>query len=437
MMKFGKFSGKRICVATSGGQDSTCLLHYLKSLETEYGFSLSAVHCEHGIRGEASLQDAEFVKELCFQWGIPLYTFSADCVALAKSGKQSLETTARNFRYACFLELVQGGKVDYVATAHHQDDEAETVLFRLARGTSLSGAKAMQEENGWLLRPILEWSKADVEGYVKANGLEYRNDSTNFQMDATRNKLRLCVLPSLEDAVAGAKGNLARFARLAQEDDAYLYALANALVSDHDGGYTVAFSTEKPLFRRACLTAMKALGVEKDYTTAHLDSLFSLQNAQTGAKLDLPNAVQAEKTAKGIAFYQKSETVCRERAQSVSFSKDGFDGGVYFVRVSEKPLKESGEFATLRIDGGKLPKDAVFRFREVGDEIEKFGGGTKSLKKFFNEYKIPVSERAYLPLIAEKDGREVYVACGVEISEKVKVEKDTENVLYISLQRKE
>ena len=79
----------------------------------------------------------------------------------------------------------------------------------------------------------------------------------------------------------------------------------------------------------------------------------------------------------------------------------------------------------------------MFRFREVGDEIEKFGGGTKSLKKFFNEYKIPVSERAYLPLIAEKDGREVYVACGVEISEKVKVEKDTENVLYISLQRKE
>ncbi len=420
-------------MATSGGMDSTCLLHYLKGLETEYGFELSAAHCEHGIRGEESVQDAEFVKALCKQWQIPLFFFAADCPEIAKREKQSLETAARNFRYGCFSGLVESGKVDYIATAHHQDDEAETVLFRLARGTSLSGVKGMTEERGWLLRPFLEKSKAELEAYAKEHGLAYRTDSTNAQTDATRNQLRLNVLPNLEEAVAGAKRNLARFARLAQDDDEYLYRQANALLSVKNGEYTVAFSSEKPLFRRACLTAMKALGVEKDYTALHLESAFLLQDLERGAALDLPNGVQAEKGTQGIVFRKKTDKPSLEKPQERAFTKDGFDSGAYVVRVSETEPKESGEYRVLRLDGNKLPKDATFRVRRDGDEIEKFGGGTKSLKKFFNEYKIPVADRAYLPLIAQSGGGEVYAVCGVEISEKVKVDEDTENVLYLSI----
>ncbi len=177
MMDLQKYKDKRICVAVSGGADSVCLLHYLKSMQSECGFSLSAVHCEHGIRGEESLADMRFVQDLCKQWGVELFLFSETCLGRAKRDKTSLETAARDFRYESFLTLVQGGKIDFIATAHHKDDDAETVLFRLARGTSLSGVGGMYEENGYLLRPFLSWTRGEIEEYAKKHALSYRVDS--------------------------------------------------------------------------------------------------------------------------------------------------------------------------------------------------------------------------------------------------------------------
>ena len=149
-----KYRGKRICVAVSGGADSVALLHYLYGLKEKNGFSLCAVHCEHGIRGEDSLADRSFVEAICRAFEVELYVFLEDCPARAKREKESLETAARNFRHESFRKLIQEGKADYIATAHHKNDEAETLLFRLARGTSLGGMSAMKEENGYLLRPF-------------------------------------------------------------------------------------------------------------------------------------------------------------------------------------------------------------------------------------------------------------------------------------------
>ena len=177
-----KYQGKRICVAVSGGGDSVALLHYLNALKEENGYSLCAVHCEHGIRGEDSLADMQFVQTLCKEWGVKLYLFQEDCPARAKREKESLETAARNFRYESFRKLIEEGKTQFIATAHHKNDEAETALFRLARGTSSGGISAMQEENGYLLRPFLKWSKKDITAYITQNGLSYREDKTNFEM---------------------------------------------------------------------------------------------------------------------------------------------------------------------------------------------------------------------------------------------------------------
>ena len=171
-----KYRGNKICVAVSGGSDSVALLHYLNALKKENGYSLSAVHCEHGIRGADSLADMQFVKSLCEEWGVELYVFQEDCPARAKREKESLETAARNFRYQSFRTLIREGKADFIATAHHKNDEAETVLFRLARGTSLGGMSAMKEENGYLLRPFLKWSKKDIHAYIQEHGLSFCED---------------------------------------------------------------------------------------------------------------------------------------------------------------------------------------------------------------------------------------------------------------------
>ncbi len=228
-MDFKAFFKKRLCVAISGGVDSTALLHYLKNLENDYDFILSAVHCEHGIRGEDSKEDMRFVQKLCADYGVVCYTFEEDCLEKSKREKVSLETAARDFRRACFASLLQEGKADFIVTAHHLQDQAETVLFRLARGSGLTGARGMQEIDGGYLRPFLSWSKEKILAYAKEHGLAHREDCTNFQMDATRNILRLEVLPRLENAVAGASENLARFAHLAAQDDAFLYRLAEEL----------------------------------------------------------------------------------------------------------------------------------------------------------------------------------------------------------------
>ena len=438
MKKFDGLFGKRVCVAISGGVDSTALLHYLKEKEKEVGFSLSAVHCEHGIRGEESLLDQAFVQELCKKWDVPLFVFSENCPKRAKREKISLETAAREFRLESFLSLVKENKVDFIATAHHALDEAETVLFRLARGTSLAGVKGMEERSGYLLRPFLDWTKEEILSYAKENHLSYCTDSTNLEADATRNKLRLNVFPALEEAIRGASVNLARFARYAAEDDKLLYEQSKALLCLTPAEKTfVKFSEQKPLFRRACLMAMKELGIEKDYTSAHLESVFSLQTSERGAKICLPKSVIAQKVEGGIEFFLQSDEELLPPAPQTEkpFSLSGFDVGRYAVNVSLTPA-EIGKEKILRVDKDKIPENAVFRFRKDGDVIKSFGG-SKSLKKFFNEKKIPVKERAFLPLIAKKDSSEVLVVCGVEISERVKITKETQSVLYITLQKKE
>lgn len=431
MMNLEKFFGKRICVAVSGGADSVALLYTLKNLQAEKGFLLCAAHCEHGIRGEESLADMRFVEELCHEWGITLYTFSEDCLARAKREKESVETAARNFRYACFKRLIDEGKADYIALAHHKNDEAETVLLHLARGASLTGAGAMQEENGYLLRPFLRKTRAEIKEYVRLHALPYRTDKTNFDASYTRNKLRLEVLPKLEEAINGATENLARFADLARADDELLYEYARGLLCPVNEGYLVAFSEKKPLFCRACLLALKELGVARDYTQTHLFALFDLQDLERGARLDMPSGVEAVKTQEGIAFRLKTPSKAWEKPPITPFSENEFDGGRYAVNASFTPIE--GERA-LRIDLDKLPSGAVYRFRQEGDYIYAFGGGKKSLKKFFNEKKIPVDEREYIPLIAV--GAEVYAVCGVEISKKLKVEDTSRRVLYLQIREK-
>lgn len=426
------FSGKRICVAISGGADSVALLHYLKTVEKEHGYTLCAVHCEHGIRGEESVEDMRFVQAFCARLGVTLYTFAEDCPARAKRDKESLETTARNFRRESFSSLILDGKADVIATAHHTGDEAETVLFRIARGSSLTGVGGIAEQSGYIIRPFLYRTKEEILEYAEKNGLDYREDKTNADTRYARNKIRHEVLPKLEETVGGATENIARFARLATEDDALLYEYANGLVTQTDGEYLVAFCERKPLFRRACLTALKGLGVNRDYTALHLEQAFALQALQRGAKLDFPQGVQAEKTENGVAFRKKIEQIYPEKKAEKAFG-EYFDGGAYIVRVSEICPKNK-EF--LRVDRDKIPQTAVFRFRKEGDSLDRFGGGRKSLKKFFNEKKLPVKEREYLPLIAEKESGEVYAVCGVEISERVKITDETKRVLYIVTEKK-
>lgn len=421
----------KIAVAVSGGADSVALLDKLVAASKEYGLSLSVVHCEHGIRGEDSLADAAFVESLAKAYGLGFQLFQADCPAISRETKESLETAARNFRYRCFEEVLNAG-ADYVALAHHKDDAAETALFRLSRGTSIGKVQGMYAVSGKYLRPLLDETKTEILEYVKANELSYREDKTNFERCATRNRIRLDVLPALEEAVPGAKEHLLAFAQLAKEDDEYLYSLSEELIetpcSPDGGAYAVRIAPD-PILRRACLTVLKRLGLEKDYTQKHLLAVCELGRLQTGSKAVLPRGIVAVRSYDLIRFFVsgKNETADVFPPLEISFDFGQYRWGRYALTVSSDRTEDE---KTLAVDRDKIPAGAVIRSRREGDVFRKFGGGEKSLKKYLIDCKIPAAIRDALPILAYKN--QVLAIFGIEIADSVKLTEETKTTAYLA-----
>ncbi|MBQ8406504.1 MAG: tRNA lysidine(34) synthetase TilS [Clostridia bacterium] len=436
MVNLRDYNGKIICAAVSGGVDSVSLLHYLKEMELKNGYHLCAVNFEHGIRGEESLADTEFVKALCEKMQVPLYCFSENCVEKSKKDGVGLEESARNFRREGYFSLLKAGKADVIATAHHADDLAETALFRLCRGCSLGGVMGIEEKTETFVRPFLSWTKAEIYAYAVEHNLSYREDLTNFVADVTRNKIRLEVLPTLETAVPSAKKGICRFAALAKADDEYLCKIASSLVVYEDGCYQLKYSPDLPIFRRACLSILKSLGIDKDYTSVHLESVFALQSSPSSS-VCLPKGIVAKKQGNRVVFLtQKEQKQTVDKNLSIPFQLGEFDVGRYSLSISLEERNEDGMdgFKPLFFDLDKIPQGAVIRFRKTGDEIEKFGGGTKPLKKFLTDKKIPAEVSEGLPIIAEDN--QVYAVCGVEISDKIKVTDSAKKRAYITLTKK-
>ncbi len=430
------YKSKRICVAVSGGKDSMALLDYLRARAAEYGITLSALNCEHGIRGEESERDSAFVAAYCGGNGIPLHFFKA------QSGAFNDEEGARRWRINCYKSVIERGQADFVATAHHMNDNAETVLFNLARGSSLNGLTGIADNADLkLIRPLICCSRGDIDGYIEKNSVKYVTDSTNQTDIYTRNKIRRNVIPALESAVDGAVKNIYRFSRLAAEDEEYFNGEVEKIVVGRAGGsYVIKSCPHRVIFRRAAQKIVAKYFNKKDYTTEHLNRLFVLQVAENGKRFEFLGLV-AIKEEGGVALLQSGGE--NGYAEPVAF-REFLDGNLQYyggnlVRVSRGGCsgvvagdgeKCGGEpLKTLKFDLDKLPRGAVVRFKREGDRFTKFGGGTKSLSDWLTDKKAPQSLRASVPLVCL--GNEVYIVGGAEISEKIKVDESTVNTAFI------
>ncbi len=429
--------GKRVCVAFSGGGDSLALFHALFSA----GVRLSAVNVEHGIRGESSRADSLFVREVCKKYGVPLYAFSEDVPALAAQWGMGLEEAARKVRYLCFLRVLREDRADVVATAHHALDNAESVLFHLFRGCSLTGAggiraflpaeelakrltcESMPAGKG-IVRPMLGVSKAEIEAYLREHSLTPRTDESNADTAYTRNFLRHHIVkpatlrfPQLENAMF-------HFSRTAREEDEYLYSLAKKRFAAGDA-CTFPASLPKPLLLRCAVLALRHFGVEKDYTLSNLEDVYALAQGNSGKSVCLPCGLCAAKEFGRIAVYPVGAGGC----ESIPFAEGEFSFGDFLVRIG----RGKGENA-LYFDADKLPQNCLFRTRKEGDVFQKFGASPKKLKDFLIDRKIPCRLRDRLPVLA--CGSEVYAVCGAEISEKIRVDATSKNIFHILLIKK-
>jgi len=424
------YRDKRICVAVSGGKDSMALLHYLFKCGGDFNIALSAINCDHSIRGEESERDSAFVKQYCEGNGIPLYFFKWD------GAKFEDEGLARFWRLCCYSQ-VAGEKADLIATAHHMNDNAETVLFNLARGTALSGMTGITDTPVFnLIRPLINCTREEIDAYIAENDIPFVTDSTNLSDDYTRNKIRSTVLPALEAAVPGAVKNIFRFSRLATEDDEYLERKANELIVKRNSyGYIIKPCDERVLFKRACHTIISVYYQKKDYTAEHFERLFNLQSAENGKKFEFLG-MTAVKEDKGIAICDDFSLQMEAEGMPFKYNFD-CDQELYYARrlavadreqylddiLSILNQEEKDKLKVLKYDVDKIPPSAVIRFKRAGDKFTKFGGGTKSLGDYLTDKKVPQSLRGLLPLVC--DGNEVLIVGGVEISDKVKITADT------------
>ncbi len=417
--------GKKVCVACSGGRDSVALLHYLSSHGAEWDIAVCAVNCDHGMRPSTSARDSAFVAEFCKRLGVPLAFFRAD-------GFKS-EGEAREWRYSCFAEAAERFSAA-IATAHHVGDNAETLLFNLARGCALSGAcgiarSSVRRGAGLdgrgivfeIFRPLSDCTRADIDAYVSENALRYVDDETNFSGDYTRNYIRLNVLPELSKVVPGAAENMRRFCDIAAEDERFLCSLAADKCAIYPDVCYIYDCAAMPVFGRAAMRVVRDAFGKRDYCRGHIESLYAMQREKPGKRYRFL----------GLTAWREEGRIAVERdfapPEPMPF---GLFDGTYCggkLRIScSAPHDAPG---ALRLDADKLPPGCVIRPRADGDRFTKFGGGTKSLGDYLTDKKIPARLRARLPVIAR--GNTIFAVCGVEISELVRVDEGSSRIVYI------
>ena len=432
------------------------LLHILKFCSEEHGISLCALNCEHGLRGEASKRDSQFVKNICEELDIPLLTFSADCKQLSKDRGVGEEVAARDWRRSCYAlaaEHFSEGNFDNfaIATAHHANDNAETVLFNIARGSGLAGASgicdgevSLPSDNSKkvkIVRPLISCTRNEINDYIASNNIPFVEDETNGSTQFTRNYIRINVLPELEKCVNSAVEGLYRFSRLAIEDEEYFDKLIEdkQLIKCTPLGVEITFCEEKVIFRRAALKAIKLLDYRiKDYTSEHMQALFDLQYLERGKKFEFCGLVAFNEGDRiGICLNEQllpvNESILLK--DYIKEERSEFCGIILSAKtqLGREYASNNGIFdendKALTLDFSLVPDNSEIRFRREGDRFRKFSSGEKSLNDFFTDKKISGRLRDRIPLLV--CGNEVLAVCGVEISDSVKITDKTREILCI------
>ncbi|MBP3619548.1 MAG: tRNA lysidine(34) synthetase TilS [Clostridia bacterium] len=430
-------AGEVIGVGLSGGVDSMSLLHFLNAHKHELDIDVVAIHINHGIREESD-DEARFVLQKCKEMGIRVYKFSIDAPKISKDKNISMETAAREGRYGVFEALVRKDIVDKIALAHHQSDQAETILMHIFRGCGVAGARGMEPVRDKIyIRPMLPVSKQEIMEYSSINNLEFVEDSSNKDNAYSRNYVRNVIMRDILRKWPNAIEAINNFATTVSEDDDYVKKNLdfNSLLID---GKIVQmpcsfFYDSSAIYSRMVFKALAAIGAKKDIERKHIEMIRELATSlENGKKIKLPFDIVVSKEYDYLTFENNYIEKPRlyKQLKCEEFTAVNF-GKVVVKRVKADTINQDEN--ALYFDYRKVPKTARWRYREDGDVFEKFGGGTKKLKSVLIDKKIPVRLRDYIPVLADEN--EVYVIAGVGISEKVRVDADVPTCYKIVVEK--
>lgn len=478
-----------VIVGLSGGADSVCLIDILYRLKDEIGFDITAVHVNHGIRGEEAKRDMEFAAKICGERGIKCICINCDIPEYAKENRLSEEEAGRIKRYEIFEKVrceieaeKQKGTGVKIAIAHHSNDSVETFLHNLCRGSSLAGIMGIKAVNGSIIRPILCLFRDEIEHYLSQNKISYINDSTNFSLDYTRNKIRNKIIPYLNENINSRSAvHIMETAKDISEAENYINHQAEKIFKEifvEKDSYLYAdkkeiLQLENMMQKRIVrLAVIQIAGRQKDITRRHIEDVIELCKKQSGRYIMLPYHVTAQNEGNYLILKKEIDNTSKKRSEKEngvikkcseedSAGKDAgkeneneidislageYIFGKYQIKtelidverekmnisILKKYIKNSEKIYTKWFDCDKICNTVLLRTRKTGDFITvNSSGGTKKIKSYFIDEKIPASERNSILCVA--DGQHIMWIYGHRISEYYKVSGETKKIIKITI----
>ncbi len=451
--------GQKILVAVSGGQDSVCLLHTLYRLQKELNITLYVAHLNHQLRGEESERDSRYVSELSFNLGIPAIIEKADITGYQSQHKLTLEEAAREVRYSFLTRIAKIVGAERVAIGHTRNDQAETILLHMIRGTGTTGLRGLYPihearfagQNLTIIRPLLEITRQETENYCAQIQLHPCLDSSNLSLSLLRNRVRNELLPLLQSYNPGIIDSLLRTARIARDDLDFLEQEADRVWSTTVEKQDEIFIFDKKYFKKMYPAIQRhllrraieeLLGTLKDIETRHIEEILEMLKKAAGRKIDLP---------RGLVFSNEYDRYLLgfKNIDLSPFSdlKDEFIINVpgetcipgWKIQASIIPrkelteLKESDNF-TAYLDKQQVRNKIIIRARQNGDWFQPLGmDQPKKVGEFMLDARIPQAWRKNIPVMVS--GNQVIWVVGWRIDDRVKVKENTREVLWLRVEK--
>lgn len=444
--------GAHILTGVSGGADSVCLLHLLYKMRQEWKLTLTAVHMNHGIRGQEADEDASFVQQLCRTWNIPFFLVQENIPEAARKSGMTEEEAGREWRYREFERLRKELGADRIAVAHHQDDQAETVLFQLLRGSGMRGLTGMSPKRGKIIRPLLGTSRAEIETYLQENHLAYRQDSTNSDLHYSRNYIRRELLPQIRDHmnhqvvrhladVAADAGQWCDYIERQAEK-----AIGQIIKEEENGTISLdcnTFLRQEKVIADEVLRAFFSAGVmgAKDVMRIHYRQVWELLRKETGKRIYLPGKMVVERRYDKLFLYQENNrepvdifVECPVPSQNI-VTINGENSCITLMcrRRSDLPQEIPQKDYTKWFDYDMINNGLVLRNPCEGDYLTiDEEGHRKKLSRYYMDQKIPVADRQRQLVLAE--GNKVLWAFPDRMGTDYKITDKTKCVLVVEIE---
>lgn len=450
--------GSKVVVGISGGADSVCLLDFLCSIRQDMKLEIFGVHIHHGIRGESADQDAEFSKKLCEKYEVPYTCFYEQVEVRAKKEKRSVEEMGRLCRYERLEQVRKETKSDVIAVAHHKNDQAETILFHLVRGSGVAGLSGILPKRGNIIRPLLCVTKEEILTHLERSQIPYCIDPTNEELCYSRNRIRNQWIPLMEEENKGVVSHLCQMSEIATYMQDYIRQegekcyIACCMKKEKE---RVILSCHTLKNYHICLQlevirmVIKEMVGEDGISYEHIEMVRELMEKDTGRQRSLPRNLIVKKNYDELIFLlnekkEENSTFYYELSIPEETEISEIDGKIKLKIVGIEEFLEKNPYFYERIekdhykkvfDYDKIEGRLIFRTRNSQDTICIHKDGKhKALRRFFIDEKIPREEREKIPLLV--DEQEVLWIIGYRVSCKYEIDATTKRVLIVEYEKR-